>query len=205
MLWVGLVMELTLLSAWRFDMTRSIAAGVVIEIFSGREAGIPVALQGGAPPWLVAQVSFTQDVAAAAIAYPLFLWALHHYHDRDNFFMRRLRRIESAAARHEAYVHRWGPVAVFGFMLVPFAINGPLAGGILGRLAGIPTHYLYLPVIGATAVAALSWTYAYDTLFRVVDDVDGRIAPLATVAILALVVGFMVLSEWTEQRRRAKA
>lgn len=177
--------------------------GLVLEMFTGREAGIPVALGGGAPPWVVAQISATQDIGVVCLAYPAVLWALHRFRDRDNFVMRRLRRIQVHAARHRAFAHRYGPVGIFLFMLVPFLVNGPLLGAVVGRLAGISTRWLILPVVGATVLAAFAWTYAYDTLFRFVNDLDPRIPPLLTLAIVGGLVGWALVSEAVELRRGA--
>lgn len=178
--------------------------GLVVEMFTGREAGIPISLGGGAPAWAVAQISATQDLGVVCLAYPAFLWALHRFEHKDNFVMRRLRRLQAHAVKHRAFVHRWGPLGIFAFMLVPFLVNGPLLGAAMGRLAGIATRWLIAPVVGATILAALGWTYAYDTLFRFVADLDPRIPPILTAAIVVLLVGWGLLSEARELRREAK-
>lgn len=178
--------------------------GLVVEMFSGREAGIPLSLEGGAPPWVVAQVSATQDIGVVCLAYPAFLWALHRYRDRDNLVMRRLRKLQAHAVKHRAFVRRWGPFGVFVFMLVPFLINGPLLGAAVGRVAGIATKWLILPVVAATAIAAVAWTYAYDLVFRLVDDLDPRIPPLLTIIIVGSLVAWGVIGEVLDARKDAK-
>ncbi len=183
---------------------RALWEGLVLEMFTGREAGIPVALGGGAPPWVVAQISATQDIGVVCLAYPALLWVLHRYRDRHNLVMRRLRRIQVHAAHHRVFVHRWGPFGVFLFMLVPFLVNGPLLGAAVGRLAGIATRWLILPVVGATALAAFAWTYAYDTLFRFVADLDPRIPPALTILIVGFLVTWGVVGEVLDARKQAK-
>lgn len=183
---------------------RALWEGVVLEMFTGREAGIPIALGGGAPPWVVAQISATQDIGVVCLAYPAFLWALHRFDHKDNFVMRRLRRLQQHAANHKAFVHRYGPLGIFLFMLVPFLLNGPLLGAIMGRLAGITTRWLILPVVGATVVAAVAWSYAYDTLFRLVGNLDPRIPPLLTIVLVGLLVGWFLVGEAIELRREAR-
>lgn len=177
--------------------------GLVVEMFSGREAGIPLSLEGGAPPWIVAQVSATQDIGIVCLAYPAFLWALHRYRDRDNFVMRRLRRLQQHAVKHRVFVRRWGPFGVFLFMLVPFLINGPLLGAAVGRVAGIATKWLILPVVAATVIAATAWTYAYDLVFNLVEDLDPRIPPALTIAIVASLVLWGIIGEVLDARKEA--
>lgn len=179
--------------------------GMAVEMFTGREAGIPISLQGGAPPWVVAQLSATQDIGIVCLAYPALLWTLHRFRDRDNLIMRRLRRIEAHAAKHQKFVHRWGPLGIATFMLIPFLINGPLLGATMGRLTGIRTRYLIAPVVAATVIAAFMWTYAYDALFALVDGLDPRVPPLLTIVLVGGFVGWAIVGEIVETRRLRRA
>jgi uncharacterized membrane protein len=201
-----LLAEIGLLVFLSPHVAGAVASGVLIENFAGREAGIPVALSGGAPPWLVVQVSTTQDIAVVALAFPLFLYLLHRWHARDNYLMRHLRRIEHAAHRHRRFVTRWGPLGIFLFMMVPFLVNGPLSGAVLGRIAGIPTKYLLLPVVAATALSAFLWTYFFDSLFSIANHFDPRIAPVLTAGIVILLFGSLIVTDLLRERaRKAKA
>ena len=179
--------------------------GLALELVLGREAGIPVALDGGAsPPWLVAILSATQDIAIAGLVFPLFLYLLHRYHDHPNVLMRKLRELETEAQKHEAFARRWGPLGVFAFMLVPFLVNGPLVGAAVGRVAGIPTRHLILPVVASTAVAAAAWTFFYNRLFAAVGDLHPAVAPVLTLLIVALFLGLALVSQ-ARAARAAKA
>ncbi len=170
------------------DGAQALAAGLVAEILTGREGGIPVGLSQGAPPLMMFQYSLGQDLAGACFGYPLFLYLLHKFHDRDNFLMRRIRKIEQAADQHQAFVHRWGPLGLFFFMLMPFLINGPLVGLILGRLTGIHTRYLIAPVIAATIIAAASWTFFFDATLAFANRFDPRLGPAIAIGVVTFIV-----------------
>lgn len=200
----AVVVELTIATVVWPEAGKAMWQGVALEMFTGREAGIPVSLQGGAPAYIVAQVSATQDIGVVCLAYPAFLWALHRYGDRDNFVMRRLRRLQQRARSHKKFVRRWGPIGIFAFMLVPFLINGPLIGAAAGRVAGVSTKYLIAPVVAATVVAALAWTYAYNALFTLVKGIDPRIPPLLTVAIVGSLLLWAGIGELLEHRREQR-
>lgn len=184
----GLVVETVLIALISTDLARALVTAVGTEMIAGREGGIAVALAEGVPPLLAFQYSVTQDLGTALLVYPIFLHLLQHYHDRDNLLMRRLRRIEAAAQRHQAYVHRWGPFGVFLFMLLPFLVNGPLVGLVLGRLAGIPTPYLLLPVVAATAVASAAWVFLYDRMLTVAAAVDPRLGSWIAFSIVGVIL-----------------
>lgn len=199
----GLVAELTLFTLAFPGQGVALWRAIAVEMVAGREAAIPIALGGGAPRWMVAQASATQDLGIVCLAYPLFLRLMHHFGDRRNWLVDRLRRIQADADRHRGLLHRWGGFGVFLFMLVPFLVNGPLVGAVAGRLAGMRTTDLMLPVVAATCIAAVAWTYFYDQVLRLAGDVHPLLPVVLTGIIVGLVFGWLLLHE-TLQMRRAR-
>lgn len=206
---VLLFAELVLVWAWDADVGRNLFAGMVGEIFTGREGGLPIAIAGGVPTWLVWQVSVTQDVAGFCVAYPWFLILYHERSQREElgFIMRRLKRVETAVRRHEEFARKWGPFGIFLFMLTPFLINGPMAGGMLGRLVGIRTRYLLAPVILSTAISSAAWIFFYDATVGRLESVDPRLgyAVAGTILVGFLIAGIigLILDERNERRKHA--
>jgi uncharacterized membrane protein len=183
---------------------------LAVEVVVGREAAFPIALGGGVPAPLLVQVSATQDIGIFCILFPLFLRLMHRRGDSPGWLMTRLRKVQEAAQHHRGFANRWGPWGVFAFMLVPFLVNGPLVGGVMGRLAGIPTKSLLLPVAASTVVAAFAWTYLYDGMLRLAGDLHPALPPALTIAIVSLLVGWLLFGEWRQARkarreRRAEA
>lgn len=199
-----LVIEVVLLLVFAPAYGRAIVSSMPVDAVSGKEASLPIAISGGAPWWLAAQVSALQHVALGALVFPLFLFVLHRYHDRDSLVMRRLRRIEAAAERHRAFVTRWGPLGVFLFMLVPFLVNGPLVGAVLGRVSGISSRYLAIPVVAATLVSTAAWAGGYHGIFSAADDVDPTLPRIIAFAVVGFAVTFALVDEY-RQRRKEKA
>lgn len=170
-----LLAEIAILWIWDPQLGRSAAAGMGAEILTGREGGIPVALAGGVPTLLVWQISVTQDIAGFALVYPWFLMFYHERHGSGGFVMRRLEAIERAARRHKKFARKWGPFGIFLFMLTPFLINGPMVGGVLGRLVGIRTRFLILPVVLSTAISAAGYVFFFDWTVGLLEIVDPRL------------------------------
>lgn len=181
-------------------VARALVWGVATEVLTGREGGIPVYLTSGAPRILVFQYSVTQDIAAALLVYPFFLLGLHHYRDRDNAMMRRVRRMEERARAHRAYVRKWGPLGIFLFMLVPFLVNGPLLALVIGRIAGITTRYLVVPVVAATIVAAAAWTWGIDALLTVLGATHPLLGYAFAGALVSIVIGLAIFDQLRERR-----
>jgi uncharacterized membrane protein len=177
---------------------------LAVEITVGREASFPIALDGHVPPLLLVQVSFTQDIGLFCVLFPVFLRVMQRFQRRDNWIMRRLRRIQVAAGRRSHVARRWGPVGIFVFMLVPFLVNGPIIGGAMGRLAGMPTKSLLIPVFASTVVAAFAWTYFYDALLGWAGHLHPALPFILTGCIVGALVSWLLLDEWLEARRAAR-
>lgn len=183
----------------------ALARAVGVEMLLGREAAIPIALDGDAPRWLVAQVSATQDIAVFCVAYPLVLRLMGRPRKKRGWLRVRLERIQADAEAHRGLVHRLGGFGVFLFMLVPFLVNGPLIGGIAGRLAGLRTKDVLLPVVASTCIAAVAWTFFYDAVLGLAGDLHPALPYILTAAVVGLVLGSLVLRETLELRRERKA
>jgi uncharacterized membrane protein len=174
---------------------------LAVEVTVGREASFPIALEGGVPPPLLVQVSLTQDIGLFCVLFPLFLRVMHRHGHSGSWLMARLRRLQATAHRHRHVAHRWGPWGVFAFMLVPFLVNGPIIGGAMGRLAGLPTRSLLLPVCASTAIAAAAWAYLYDSMLRAAGHVHPALPVMLTASIFGALLSWLLLDEWLEARR----
>lgn len=204
-IWLFLAVQLALLATLWPEQGRAMAIGLSAELLTGREGGLPAALQAGYHPMLAWETSVLQDFGTAFLGYPVFLYALHRYYDRDVYLMRRLRRIEQKAAQHQGYVHRWGPLGIAVFMLIPFLVNGPFIGLVLGRLTGIHTRDLLAPVIVATIVVAGAWTFFVDAMLDVLEAVDPRLGWWAAALAVAVVVVLGIIDFAREHRHARKA
>ncbi len=211
MLITGLVllalMFIELAVLWIVDpvLGRSASAGMVAEMLTGREGGIPVALAGGVPTLLAWQISVTQDITGFCLLFPWFLVVYHERHGSGGFVMRRLETIERAARRHKKFARKWGPLGIFLFMLTPFLINGPMVGGVLGRLVGIRTRYLIAPVVLSTMLSAAGYVFFFDWTVGLLESVDPRLgyAVAGTIFICFLTAGVIGLIV-DERRHRAR-
>jgi hypothetical protein len=101
----------------------------------------------------------------------------------------RMRRIQADADQHRGLVRKLGGFGIFLFMLVPFLVNGPLVGAVAGRLTGMRTVDLIVPVVAATVIAAVAWTYFYDQVLGLAGDMHPLLPPILTAIIVGLVLG----------------
>lgn len=210
LLYVGLLifallaMETLLILLVEPSLVQPILRGWLAEVLTGRESGIAVFLEGEVPLLLTMQYSAMQDLATSFIVFPLYVYLLNRYNDRDNLLMRLVRRTREKAQRHERRVQRQGPVYLFFFMLIPFLVNGPLIGLMVGRLVGIRMPVLVTIVVAATVVPAIAWTFFYNTLFRLTEQILPAAPTYITIGVVVLVVIIIVVGSAIEAVRDIK-
>lgn len=186
---VGFVLAVAALAqpivAWSLDARwgAGMAAMMVAELVTGREAAFLLALQAGVPPAWVAATSILQNLALAVLLVPAVDggWRLM---GRTRWGSQLAARLHAASERHRE--RAWSAVGIFLFMLVPFLANGAVVAGLVGRWAGVSWRSLAAAVVAGVVVTSLAWAYAYHGLRGVLEGVHPGLA--AVPAIVALVV-----------------
>jgi len=182
-----------------------------VEIFPGKEIATAVGLGFGLHPFIVFGIVFVQDLITTSWVYPLFYVFRKRQSGKDNFFGYLFERVEIDAKKHERFVKRWGAWGLFAFMMIPFAVNGPLIGAILGKLAGIRTRNILPALLGATALTTAYWTalwyYARDTVQPIVDGPYGKWIHAGVLLLFALLIAWMAMGFARDRRefRRLQA
>lgn len=181
------------------------------EIFPGKEVATAVGLGFGLHPIIVFGIVFVQDLITTSWVYPLFYVFRKKQAGRDNFFGYLFDKVERDAKKHERFVKKWGAWGLFLFMMIPFAVNGPLIGAILGKLAGIRTRNILPALVGATALTTAYWTalwhYAHDYVQPIVDGPYGTWIHAGFILAFLVLIGWMMLGFERDRReyRRAQA
>jgi len=187
------------------------AATLGVEIFPGKELATAVGLGYGLHPLIVFGIVFLQDLIATSWVYPLFYVLRKRQTGKDNFFGYLFTKIERDAKRHEDFIKKWGAWGLFAFMLIPFAVNGPLIGAVLGKLAGIRTRNILPALVGATALTTAYWValwyYAHDFVAGIVDGPYGQWVHVGFALVIALFLFWMFLGFSRDRRefRRIQA
>ena len=179
--------------AWFVDghWAAGLAAMMLAELVTGREAAYLLALHQGVPPLWIAATSILQNLALAALLAPAaegsWRWLT-----RSRWGTRLRDRLQDTASRNPA--RPWSALGIFAFMLVPFLANGAVVAALLGRWAGIPWRRLVPAVVAGVVVTATLWAFAYHVLQTMLEAVHPAVAALP--AALALVVVAVVAVRW---------
>ena len=181
-----------------------ILAGVTTLFYGGKEAGLPIGIAAGANPILLGAFIFLADAAATCFIYPPLHYAIRSWLEREGFVGDYLRFLRAKAVKRQVLISRFGTFGLFLFMLIPFAINGPLVGALLGRLMGLRARQIVPTLMLAIGVTTVLWTGIYALGFQVVAAVD-PLLPKVIAAIVVLVVlahGVVsILQVWRIRRR----
>lgn len=206
-LFVGLVLGLSAVFLIDPPVAAQMLATLTIEIFPGKEFATAAGLTFGLHPVVVFGIVFLQDLITTSWVYPLFyVFRKHHIH-RENFWGYFFRKAESDAKDHEGWVKKWGAWGIFLFMLIPFAVNGPLIGAIIGKLAGIRTRYVLPAVVGATALTTAYWTllwyYFQDMMEAIVAGPYGTWVHAGFTALILFIIAWIYF-DYRKDRRELR-
>lgn len=198
-----------ILGAVAMDDRRQGLAGLLAAaslFVAGKEGGIPIALAAGGRPWLVATMVLTADLASMCILYPLVDRGLDEVERRRGFGGATLAALRTRGERRKDLVVRYGQLGLYGFMLIPFAFNGPLQTAVVGRLAGLrPSRILPVLVAGVTTTT-VAWTFLYASVFARARVVLPPWVPMSiSLGVSALVVSLAMLASRREKAREDTA
>lgn len=203
---LGVVLSLVTIGGWLLLLSRSlrealaVLAGMGTLFYGGKEAGLPVGISAGADPVMMGFFIFFADSAATCFIYPPLHYAIRKWMERPDFLGRYLRHIRDRGLERRGLITRHGTLGLFLFMLVPFAINGPLFGAILGRMMGLRAVQLIPTLLAAIAVTTVAWTTIYALGFSVAESINPALPKLITAAILLFVL-FNTIVSFVRMRR----
>lgn len=180
-----------------------ILAGITTLFYGGKEAGLPLGIAAGANPLLLGAFIFLADAAATCFVYPPLHYAIRNWLERDGLVGEYLRFLRAAAVKRQALVTRFGAFGLFLFMLIPFAINGPLVGALLGRLMGLRARQIVPTLMVAIGVTTVVWTGIYAFGLQMASTID-PILPKVIAAIVVLVVVAHGLVSFLHVRRNRR-
>ena len=191
---LGVILTVLTVGGWLLLLSRSlnqalaVLAGIGTLFYGGKEAGLPVGIAAGADPIMMGFFIFFADAAATCFIYPPLHYAIRKWMERPDFLGRYLRHVRDRGLERRGLVTRHGTLGLFLFMLVPFAINGPLFGAILGRMMGLRAFQIVPTLLVAIGVTTIAWTIIYALGFSVAESINPALPKLITAAILLFVL-----------------
>ena len=206
--YAGAVMVLVLVAGWFTVLGASqthafaILAGLATLFYGGKEAGLPVGMAAGADPYLLGAFVFLADAAATCFIYPPIHYAIRNWLEREGLVGDYLRFLRRKTAGRQRLVANYGAFGLLLFMLIPFAINGPLVGAILGRLMGLRARQIVPTLTLAIGITTVFWTGVYALGFEFASKVDPVLPKLIGVLVLLLVLAHAVVAFWQLRRER---
>jgi hypothetical protein len=167
---------------------------------AGKEGGIPLGIAIGGNPLVVGGFILVTDLAATAVLYPLVHGFLDGVQRRSNFLGSMLRRAQRRADRHKQRIAQYGPIALYTFMLVPFAFNSPLVGIIIGRIAGLRPQQIIPVLVCAITTTTAGWTLLI--AYGVAEVL--HVSPWVPVTVSLSITATVLVTGWLASRREKR-
>lgn len=165
----------------------------------GKEGSIPIGIANHGQPWLVAAMVWSADVASMCILYPLVERGLDEVERRDSRLGRFMATLRRRGQRRTKWAVKYGQLGLYGFMLIPFAFNGPLQSAVVGRLAGLrPSRVLPVLVAGITTTTVL-WTLVAKGILAQFPTVNPLISGAISLGVGAAMVGVFLVAARRER------
>jgi uncharacterized membrane protein len=201
----GALLALVTVVGWMLLWTQSktaafaVLAGLSTLFYAGKEAGLPVGIVAGAEPVTMGLFIFFADAAATCFIYPPLHVAIRKGMERPDFLGRYLRFVRDRGLERRGLISRYGTAGLFVFMLIPFALNGPLFGAVLGRMMGLRAAQIVPTLLLAIGATTILWTTIYSLGFSIAATIDDRLPKLIAAAIIVLVLANTL---WSFHRMR---
>ncbi len=205
-----LVTLLVVLLQWFADRSTlpRVFLQVTTELFLGREPGIAQGITSGLSPLFVFFLSSMQDIITVCLMFSLIWSLLLHWRGSDNWFGRIIDRLESAAEKGRGLVKKYKMAGLYLFMLIPFIVNGPMIGALLGKAMRIKTWPIIVTVICAQITAAAAWTLAWNSLHGVLALLHPAVPYVFTgcfILIIAVILGWGKIREVVKEVRHHRS
>jgi uncharacterized membrane protein len=196
---------ITLAFLWRADpdLVLALLVGMGTMLYAGKEVGIPVGMTAGAPSILMGSYILLADVAFTCFAYPPMHYAIRSWMNKPGPIGAYLRHVRANAEKHRRFIARHRTWGLFLFMLIPFAINGPLVGALLGRLIGMRARTIIPTLILAIATTTIIWSTIYHVGFEYAERINPVYPKVFTASIVVIVIVSGILSLLRARRAHA--
>jgi len=137
----------------------------------------------------VVPVNLVIETIMVLLFYPLFVLSWRRLLVIQGF-KNMMERISVAASTHQKIVRRYGILGLLVFVWFPFWMTGPLVGGAVGFLLGLPAWLTLVVVLSGTYLAIGSWAVILLELHERV----ARFSPYGSVILLGIVVLIAVIA-----------
>jgi len=172
---------------------------IVTDILAGRGASISIGLNLGLSNFMVISISVLFNITLFFIFYPLIIYFYEHLIEMK-FIGKIFGSVKHKAEKYQLKIEKWGALGIAFFVWIPFHSTGALIGAIIGTFIGMRTITVICVVTSAMIVSVISWTFAFDYLFKITEGA-GKIIPSIFVS---LILGIAIFRRLQHLYRLAK-
>lgn len=163
-------------------------------IVFGRAAGLLFGFTAQLPYGIVVMFTFAVESAMVMLIYPLFVLSLKHLIKikvMENYF----EQARSTADKYSGIIERYGAVALFIFVWIPFWMTGPVIGCIIGYFLGFSHRKTIVLVLSGTCTAIIVWALFLHKLGEQLSTVSTELT-----IFLFVVVSLVLFFFWIKRK-----
>ena len=164
------------------ELKENLLSVIAAYFLGGRGVSISLGLNLGLSKFLVILILVFSNLTFLFIFYPPIIYFYEHLIEMK-FIGKIVGSIKHRADIFQPKIEKWGSLGLAFFVWVPLFSSGALVGAIIGTLIGMRTITVICVVTSAMIASVISWTLAFDYLFKFATGA-GKIIPLIFVGLI---------------------
>ena len=163
-------------------------------IVFGRAAGLLFGFAAGLPYYVVVFFTFVVEAIMVMLLYPLFILSMKRL-IKIKFMEDYFRKLRESANKYKGKIKKYGAIALFVFVWIPFWMTGPVVGCVIGYFLGFSHTKIISLVLSGTCTAIIAWAFLLKNLG---EQLNYIFIELSVVLLVSIIV-FLFIS-WLKRK-----
>lgn len=157
----------------------------------GRAAGLLFGFTAQLPYGIVVMFIFAVESIMVMLIYPLFVLSIKQL-IKIKVMEKYFEQARSRANKYSGIIEKYGAVALFIFVWIPFWMTGPIIGCIIGYFLGFSHTKTIALVLSGTCIAIIVWALFLHKVGEKLSTISTELMILLFVSVLIIVFFFLL-------------
>ncbi|MBU0478980.1 small multi-drug export protein [bacterium] len=185
------------------ELKENLFSVIAAYFLGGRGVSISLGLNLGLSKFLVISILVFSNLTFLFVLYPSIIYFYEHLIEMK-FIGKIIGSFKHKAEKYQPKIEKWGSLGLAFFVWAPLFSSGALVGAIIGSLIGMRTITVICVVTSAMIASVISWTFAFDYLFKFATRA-GKIIPSIFVGlILGIAIFYRLRHLYSLARQKIK-
>ncbi|MCD6258025.1 MAG: small multi-drug export protein [Helicobacteraceae bacterium] len=176
------------------DFVHKVSAMVVTNVIVGRVPSLSLGYASGLSHFEVIVTNVYIEMIMVTFIYSAFIFSYHNIL-RVRFLEKFFSKSQEYREKYAYFFDKFGIVALFVFVFIPFWMTGPIVGAIIGYLIGLRHFTIIATVFIATLIAVSLWGLLLNELVELLNVMNNSLIWIALIFIILFTVAVKMRSK----------